>query len=446
MLILRQFGRAEQTVRSGVKECFPTSQGADKVRNRLMKTPLSSSPTVTVALSAALCLGSHLAQAESFSVIVDPPIHGTLSLTPSLPADGKYPAGTVVTVMIQPDPGFVLDSGYYSLPGRWGRMYHEMPTPEFKVTIDRDKNIGASFIEKSAVEHINVTDNVVYAKPGVKPLKYDVYSPKDAKNLPCIVIIHGGGWVSNDEDVMRGLARELTRGGQFVVFSMDYRWGGKADGDATNNTMANLIEDVYGAVAHIMEHAKVYGGDSSRIGLTGDSAGGHLSAAASLMVDKIGDGGFGKSAGVFEFMPTYLPKNKSVQQVKSEMLLAIRAAAPSYGVFGGPWLNHYSEDPAADDTWKSAISPIDHIPQASVRYVPQYLTRGTRDSLINDDGVKQFMDALTKAGQRVQYVQIGGAAHAFFDWKPDAQTKATFAQYGVYYAAEMKAFFASVLR
>jgi hypothetical protein len=46
----------------------------------------------------------------------------------------------------------------------------------------------------------------------------------------------------------------------------------------------------------------------------------------------------------------------------------------------------------------------------------------------------------------VEYVQVGGAEHAFFDWKPDATTKATFMKYGVYYAAEMKAFFESVLK
>jgi acetyl esterase/lipase len=410
-----------------------------------MKATLAFSPLLATTLSVMLSLGTQSVRAESFTVVLDEPVHGKLTITPPLPDDGKYPAGTTVTVTTRPDAGFALDAGYYSVPGQWGRMYHETMTPEFKVIIDRNKHIGASFIELSAVDHINVTHDVVYAKPGVKPLKYDVFSPKAAKSLPCIVIIHGGGWVTNDENVMRGLARELTRGGQFVVFSIDYRWAGKADGDATNNTMANLIEDVYGAVAHIMEHAKTYGGDPSRIGLTGDSAGGHLSAAASLMVNRIGDGGFGKTAGVFEFMPTYLPKNKSVQQVKTEMFAAIKAAAPSYGVFGGPWLNHYSEDPSANDTWKHAIFPINHIPQASVRAVPQYLTRGTQDTLINDDGVKQFMDALVKSGQRVQYVQIGGAGHAFFDWKPDAQTKATFVQYGVYYAAEMKAFFASVL-
>ena len=52
---------------------------------------------------------------------------------------------------------------------------------------------------------------------------------------------------------------------------------------------------------------------------------------------------------------------------------------------------------------------------------------------------------VVKAGQGVEYVKVGGSSHAFFDWKPDARTKATFAQYGVYYAAEMKSFFESIL-
>lgn len=395
---------------------------------------------------SSLLLGTVPASGEeTFAVTLDEPVHGRFALSPALPAEGRYPAGTVATVSTEPDAGFTLDSGYYSVPGRWGAMYHESMTPQFQVTIDRDKHIGASFIEENAVGHIDVRHNIVYAQPGVKPLKYDVFTPKRAKGLPIIVIIHGGGWSTNNEDVMRGLARELTKGGKFVACSVDYRWAGKADGDATPNTMANIIEDVYGAVAHIMEHAADYGGDPTRIGLTGDSAGGHLSAACALMVDQIGPGGFGRSPGVFEFKPTYLPKNKTIADVKKEMLSAIKAAAPSYGVFSGPFLNHYSEDPAADDTWKAAIAPLNHIPPASDRAVPHYLTRGTNDPLIKDEMCTVFMDALVEAGQRVQYVQVGGAQHAFFDWKPDARTKAAFAEYGVYYAAEMKAFFESVI-
>ena len=406
--------------------------------------PVSSTFYMGVLVAALLCARLH-AQSNSFTVILDEPVNGTLQVSPPLPPDGKYLPGTVVTVITKPDAGYVLDSAYYSVPGRFGQMYHEGMTPEFKVTIDQNKRIGASFIEESAVSHINVTNNVVYAQPGVKPLKYDVYSPKGARNLPCIVIIHGGGWNANDEDIMRGLARELTKGGRFVAFSIDYRWAGKSDGDAASNTMANLIADVFGAVAHIMEHATEYGGDPTRIGVTGDSAGGHLAAVASLMTNMIGTRGFGKTAGVFEFMPSYLPKNKSVEQVRAEMMAAIKAAAPSYGVFSGNLLNHYSEDPTANDSWKEALAPISHIPKASERSVPQYLTRGTRDPLITDAAVSEFVNALVKAGQRVEYVQIGGASHAFFDWKPNATTKATFAQYGVYYAAEMKAFFNSVL-
>ena len=380
-----------------------------------------------------------------FTVTLVPPVHGKVQVSPPPPADGKYPAGTVVTVTTTPDPGYALDSTWYSVPGRFGQMYHEGMTPAFKVTIDQDKRIGASFIEAAAVKDLVVTHDVVFAKPGVKPLKYDVFSPKGARNLPIVVIVHGGGWVANDEDVMRGLARELTKGGQFVAVSMDYRWAAKGDGDATGNTMANIIEDVFGGIAHVMENAVKYGGDPTRIGVTGDSAGGHLSAAASLMTNMIGSRGFGKTPGVFEFMPTYLPKGKTAEQVRDEMTKAIKAAAPSYGVFGGSLLNPYSDEHATDQAWKDAIAPLSHIPAATERSVPQFLTRGTRDGLIQDAAVKEFVDALVKAGQRVEYVQVGGAGHAFFDWKPDENTKATFAKYGVYYAAAMKAFFLSVL-
>ena len=383
--------------------------------------------------------------AQSINVIADKPVNGTYKLEPVLPADGKYPAGTVVTITAKPDPGYVVDAVYYSDKGRWGQMYFESMTPGWKVTIDHEKHLGASFIEESAVANINVTQNVIYAKPGVKPLKYDVFSPKGAKKLPCIIIIHGGGWTTNTEDIMRGLARELTKGGKFVVFSIDYRWAGKLDGDAKNNSMADIVDDVFGAIAHIMEHAAEYGGDPSRIGLTGDSAGGHLSALTATMTNKIGEGGFGKTKGVFEFMPSYIPKNKTVSQVRSEMMASIKAAAPSYGVFGGNLLNTYSDDPSADNTWKEAIAPLNNIPDVSERAVPQYFLRGTNDPLIKDEAVKVYVDALVKAGQRVEYVQVGGASHAFFDWKPDEITKATFLKYGVYYAAEMKAFFSSVM-
>jgi hypothetical protein len=127
-------------------------------------------------LCASILLSSAVMAAEPqmFKVVLDAPVNGSFTLDPALPADGKYAAGSVVTVTAKPDAGFTLDSGYYSVPGLWGAMYHESPTDVFKVVVDQDKNIGASFIEKSAVAQIDVRNNIVYAQPGKKPLKYDV--------------------------------------------------------------------------------------------------------------------------------------------------------------------------------------------------------------------------------------------------------------------------------
>ncbi len=162
------------------------------------------------------------------------------------------------------------------------------------------------------------------------------------------------------------------------------------------------------------------------------------------MADMIGKGGFGKTPGVFEFLPSYIPKNKTIEQLRSEMMSAIRAVAPSYGVFGGDLLKRFSDDPSADSSWTDAIAPQSHIPNVKDRAVPQYLLRGTNDPIITDEAVRSYADALTRGGQRVEYVQVNGANHAFFDWKPNEETKATFARYGVPYCQAMEAFFNSV--
>lgn len=376
-------------------------------------------------------------------VTIAPPQNGTIEVSPELPDDRIVEAGTVLTVTASPADGFVLDSCYYSGRGGMFGGNYEFMTPEIQVTVNRSVTIGASFIDKEAVAGINVTHDVEYAKPGVKTLKYDVFSPEGAENLPCVVIIHGGGWSSNTEDIMRGLARELSRGGDYVVFSIDYRWIGTGDGDEVPNTMANLIEDVYGAIAHIYEHAAQYGGDPTRIAVTGDSAGGHLSACAIDMIEMIGDGGFGKTEGLYQYKPTYMPEGKSVDQVREELLKAIQVAAPSYGVFDGSRMMSFLG--AATEAEVDAVSPIKHIPNAEERAAPQFLTRGTNDGLIRDADVQAYADALEAAGHHAEYVKVEGAGHAFFDWKPDARTKATFAQYGVPYAAQMKAFFDKVL-
>jgi acetyl esterase len=383
---------------------------------------------------------------ETFTVTLVPAENGSYTIDPKIPADGKVAAGTVLTVEAAPASNYSLDVVYYTVKGgMWGTTSYESFTPTMKITVTKDMLIGATFVERSLVENINVTHDVVFAKPGIKPLKYDVFSPlrqSSGQGLPCIIIVHGGGWSSNNEDIMRGLALQLAKGGRYVVFSIDYRWVNKLDGETKSTHMHQLIEDVFGAIAHIQENAKKYGGDPNRIAVTGDSAGGHLSAAAATLSPLIGNGGFGEREGVYQYMPSYIPKGKSVDQVKREITESVKAVAPSYGPFHASDFSGFLEQ--KDKAYWDAVSPIEHVPNVSERALPHFIVRGTNDPIVSNAMVQPYVDVLQKAGQKVEYVQVEGAGHAFFDWKPDATTRSTFTQLGVKYADAMRTFFDKV--
>ncbi len=385
-------------------------------------------------IAGIMACTSAMAQ-DTFKVRVDQPAHGKVTVTPAVPEGGVVKAGTVLNVKVEvTDEGWVFDSGYYlsMSEGMFYPTFKESMVPEFQVTVNSDiMSLGASIMEAERLEGHRTIQDVVYAQPGVKPLKYDVFIPDGAKNLPCIVIIHGGGWSSNTEDIMRGLARELIKGDRYVVASIDYRWIGTRDGDKTANTMNQLIEDCFGAILHIQEHASEYGIDPKKIAVTGDSAGGHLSACMGTLIEKVGD----------KFIPTYMPEGMKVRKARKS-LMAIKAAAPSYGVFDRGSLARFVSGLSEED--QKLVAPNDNIPSVKERAIPQYLVLGTLDRTVGREPMEKYVENLKAAGQKAELVIVEGASHAFFDWKPDQRTKDTFAQYGVPYAADMKRFFDEV--
>ena len=388
-------------------------------------------------LSVAMILVATAAfSQEMYRVVVQEPEHATMTITPAVPEDGMVPAGTIYNVKISDiEPGWAFDSGYWLMMGgavRWP-VYQESMVPEFDVKVDGNiLGLGASIMEQERAEGYTVIQDVVYAQPGVKPLKYDAFIPDGARNLPGIVIIHGGGWSSNTEDIMRGLARELIKDGKYVVFSIDYRFIGNGDGDETPNTMTDLINDCYGAVLHIQKHAKEYGLDRRKIALTGDSAGGHLSAILADAVERVGKKGF---------VPTYIPKGMWMCRVRN-WLKGIKAAAPSYGVFDAQSLGRFVQGLSEEEA--KAVVPMENVPDVRKRAIPQFLTLGTLDRTVGREPMEEYVQLLKDKGQRVEYHLIDGASHAFFDWKPDQRTKDTFAQFGVPYAKKMQEFFDSI--
>lgn len=399
---------------------------------------------------AALCCTAAAAQPRipnpdgPFRVRIGECTHGSVSVSPAVdPDEGTvFPKGTVLHVRASADPGYAFECGYKAQRGMFA-FYTEYPGTEFDVVVDGDISVGASFVEPAELAGYRCIQDVVYAQPGVKPLRYDAYIPDGADRLPGIVIIHGGGWQMNCQNVMKGLARALVRDGKYVAFSIDYRWIGTRDGDTVPNTMNQLIEDCYGAILHIREHAAEYGLDPDRLAVTGDSAGGHLCASVATMIERVGDRGFGVRPGVYEYKPTYLPAGMSAKQARKALRKSIRACAPNYGIFSAKSIDRFVRDLQGDDA-RAAVSPLDNIPRASRRKIPHWLNRGTEDTTVDDASNREYCDALKAAGQEAYYILVPGAAHAYYDWKPDSGTKETFRRFGLPYARQMEDFFNTV--
>lgn len=123
---------------------------------------------------------------------------------------------------------------------------------------------------------VEVVREVTYAQRGEREMKLDVLRRKDhPTGAPVLVQIHGGGWViGRKEDQGLPLMHLLARRG-WVCFNVEYRLSPKA-------TFPDHIVDVKEAVAWVRAHAAEYGGDASRLVITGGSAGGHLASLAAL--------------------------------------------------------------------------------------------------------------------------------------------------------------------
>ncbi len=109
------------------------------------------------------------------------------------------------------------------------------------------------------------------------PMAARLYADSDARNLPCILYIHGGGWVICDLDSHDIVARSLARESGCAVLSIDYRL-------APEHPFPAGLRDCRAALLWLRDHGAELGLDGSRIAVAGDSAGGNLAGALCLMM------------------------------------------------------------------------------------------------------------------------------------------------------------------
>ena len=121
--------------------------------------------------------------------------------------------------------------------------------------------------------------NVSYNNDTLQKHLLDIYLPVDTKGkLPLVILIHGGGWLSNnkyaDIGYMKKTVAEIISNG-YALASIDYRF-------STQAIFPAQIQDCNRAVSFLYDNADKYGFDKKRFALMGFSAGGHLASLAGL--------------------------------------------------------------------------------------------------------------------------------------------------------------------
>jgi acetyl esterase len=100
--------------------------------------------------------------------------------------------------------------------------------------------------------------------------------PHTQAPLPVIVYLHGAGWVFGSMQTHDRLVRELAVGAQAAVVFPEYRLSPEA-------SYPTAIEESYMAVKWVAGHGREHGLDAKRLAVAGDSVGGNMTAAVTLL-------------------------------------------------------------------------------------------------------------------------------------------------------------------
>ena len=104
-----------------------------------------------------------------------------------------------------------------------------------------------------------------------------IVRPKDSERLvPVIMHFHGGGWVLGDVNTHDRLIREIAVGAHAAVVFVDYDRAPEAQ-------FPIPLEEAYAATKYVAENGSNLNVDSSRLAVVGDSAGGNIAAAVTLL-------------------------------------------------------------------------------------------------------------------------------------------------------------------
>ena len=239
--------------------------------------------------------------------------------------------------------------------------------------------------------------DIVYGSANNTPLQLDIWYPRDdQKPAPTLVYIHGGGWIfGSKEGAVYQLLPYLERG--WRVVNVEYRMAG-------NSLAPGSVEDTRCALRWVYRNAKQWNFDTSKIVLTGHSAGGHLSLITGMLPDG-----------------TALDNRCYADAKYGDVPMKVAAIVNWYGIsdvndlIQGPNLKNYAvmwmgSMPNAAEVAKS-VSPLTYVRAG----LPPIITiHGDKDDVVPYAHATRLHDALAKTSNVNKLITVKGGGHGMF--------------------------------
>jgi acetyl esterase len=220
------------------------------------------------------------------------------------------------------------------------------------------------------------------------PAKLRFYRPVDAaERSPLVLFTHGGGFVTGGLDAMQFLCAEVASAARAAVVSVEYPL-------APEHPYPAALDTSYAALSWVAEHADELGGDSRRLVVMGDSAGGNLAAALCLRARKEGNPCIDCQVLIYPALDATLST------------AAMRAATAKRRAECELFYGYYAGDADRADELVSPLlaDDLSGLPRATI-------ITAEHDAL-RDDGLL-YATRLVRAGVPVRYTNYLGMPHGF---------------------------------
>lgn len=248
----------------------------------------------------------------------------------------------------------------------------------------------------NAVNDYRIVPNVTYSVANNYECKLDVYTKRTiTKPLPTVLLIHGGGWVAGTKEGTLMMALPYFEMGLAVV-NVEYRL-------AKSSLAPAAVEDCRLALRWVFKNAKEYGFDTTKIIVTGGSAGGHLALMTGML----------EATDGFD-----MPKDwdYSGVQPKAAVIINWYGITDVKDLLTGPNRQNYAVfwigSQFNRDELAQRVSPLTYVRKT----LPPILTiHGDKDGLVPYDQAVRLHAKLKAAGVSNQLITVPGGNHGGFN-------------------------------